>query len=257
MKIVINPKYDYLADFINNLPNEANVPEEVYQDERNLVYKITAEGTSLVVKKYKRPTLANCVIYTWFRMCKAERSYKYAFRLKEMGFDTAEPVAYIIQKKYGFLHTCYFITIFLPYPPLSTFEEYDQQILLGVVNDFAEYTCSLHKNGIYHYDYNLGNILFRKEGDKYKFIVIDINRITFGFKHNKKRIYGLRGLGLPLPLFGVFIERYTQLAGLHTEIFFGALLINKGVQFTQRIKLRYKTFMNSAKSIFCKKEHQG
>ena len=74
MKIVINPKYSYLADFINSLPDKNPFPEEVFQNDRNYVYKITVEDTPLVVKKYKRPTLANCFIYTWFRMGKAERS---------------------------------------------------------------------------------------------------------------------------------------------------------------------------------------
>ena len=253
MKIVINPKYDYLAEFINALPHKTPVPEEVYQDKRNYVYKITVGDTPLVVKKYKRPTLANCVVYTWFRMGKAERSYKYAFRLKEMGFDTAEPVAYIIQKKYGFLHTCYFVSKFLPYPLLSDCVGYDRQIVLDVVNDFAEYTYRLHKNRIYHYDYNLGNILFRKEEGKYKFTVIDINRIVFGYQLGRKRISGMNGLGFSLPLFGVFIERYTQLAGLHTELFFGTLLLKRGFHFTGRIKRMYKAVIKWVKTVFGKK----
>ena len=256
MKVVINPKYSYLADFFNGLPYKNPAPEEVFQNDRNYVYKITVEDTPLVVKKYKRPTLANCVIYTWFLMGKAERSYKYAFKLKEMGFDTAEPVAYIIQKKYGFLHTCYYITTFHPYPLLSVCVNYDRHILLNVVNDFAEYTYNLHKNGILHYDYNLGNIMFHKEDGKYKFTIIDINRIVFGCKLNRKRITGLRGLGFPLPLLGVFIERYTQLAGLPTEIFFGALLLNKGVHLTKRIKRRYKAFMKWLKNFFGIKEQK-
>ena len=256
MKVVINPKYNYLAGFINSLPHEAPVPEEVYQDKRNYVYKVTVDGTPLVVKKFKRATLANCVIYTWFRMDKSERSYKYAFRLKKMGFDTAEPVAYIIQKKYGFVHTCYLITTFLPYTLLSAYDEYDHRTLSDIISDFAEYTYNLHKNGIVHYDYNLGNVLFHNEAGKYEFAVIDTDRMVFGCKLKRKRITGLRGLGFPLPLFSVFIERYTQLAGLHTEIFFGALLINKGVKLTKRIKHKYKAFMNRMKIFFGKKEQK-
>ena len=256
MKIVINPKYSYLAEFINSLPHETPVPEEVYQDKRNYVYKVTVDGTPVVVKKYKRPTLANCVIYTRFRTGKAERSYKYAFRLKEMGFDTAEPIAYIIQKKYGFLHTCYFVSKHLPYPLLSACLDYDRQILSDVIIDFAEYTYDMHKKGIFHNDYNLGNILFHKEGSKYEFTVIDINRIVFGYKPGRKSIDGLRGLGFPLPLFGVFIERYTQMAGIHTEMFFGALLLKRGIHITKRMKRMYKALMNRVKSVLGKKEQK-
>ena len=250
MKIVINPKYCYLTDFIHSLPDKNPVAEEVFQKERNHVYKVTVEDTPLVVKKYKWPTLANCVIYTWFRMGKAERSYKYAFRLKEMGFETAGPVAYIILKKYGFLHTCYFVSEFLPYPLLSTCVNYDRQILLNLVNDFAEYTYHLHKSGIVHNDYNLSNIMFRKEDGKYRFAIIDLNRIVFEYKFNKKHIDGLKGVGLPLPLLSIFIERYTRLAVLNTEIFFGSLLLKRGIHFTQRIKRRYKMVMKWLKTVF-------
>ena len=243
MKIVINPEYNYLTDFINSLSHTEPVPEEVFQEERNYVYKVTVENTPIVIKKYKRPVLANCLIYTWFRMGKAERSYKYAFKLKEMGFETAEPIAYIIKKKYGFLHTCYYVTKFLPYPLLNACVSYDQQKLLNIVNDFAEYTYNLHKSGIFHYDYNVGNILFREVGGKYKFTVIDLNRIVFSHEINSKRIKGLKGLGFPLPLFSIFIERYTKLAGFDTEIFFGALLFNRGINLTQRVKNRLKAFI--------------
>ena len=253
MKVVINPKYNYLADFLNSLPYKKPVAEEVFQETRNYVYKVTVEDTPLVVKKYKRPTLANCVIYTWFRMGKAERSYKYAFRLEEMGFETAEPVAYIIQKKFGFLHTCYYVTIFRPHRLLSSYVECDLTSLRNLMNDFAEYTYNLHNSGIVHHDYSLNNILFHEEADKFKFTMIDINRVVFGRKFNRKqRIQGLNRLGFQLPLYGFFIERYAQLSGLNTDIFFGSLLIKRGVHITGRIKKRYKSLMKKMKSVFGK-----
>ena len=255
MKIIINPRYNYLAEFINNLPYTEPVPEIVYQNRRNYVYKVNIKDTSLVVKKYKRPTLVNCVIYTWFRTGKAERSYEYAFKLKDMGLDTAEPVAYIIQKKLGFLHTCYYISEYLPHSLLGDCVEYDRNTLLNIVYDLAEYTYNLHKDGVYHYDYSLGNIMFHKEGDKYRFTVLDINRVVFGYKRDRKRIKGLKRLGLPLPLFGVFIERYTQLAGLQTDLFFGTLLLRRGIHISGRVKRRYKAFIKHIKNALFKIKH--
>ena len=134
---------------------------------------------------------------------------------------------------------------------LSSYAECDLESLKSLINDFAEYTYNLHKSGIVHYDYNLSNILFHEEDGKYKFTVLDINRVVFGRIYNREqRLKGLNGLGFPLPLLGFFIERYTQLAGLNSELFFGALLLKKGIHLTNRIKSVYKAFIKWVKSLF-------
>lgn len=45
---------------------------------------------------------------------------------------------------------------------------------------FAQYTANLHQAGIMHRDYSPGNILFDQIDGEYHFMLVDINRMTFG-----------------------------------------------------------------------------
>ncbi len=95
MKIVVNEKFAHLADFVRKIPLWDFPQERVFCNARNTVVKTSAGGVELVVKRYKRPTLANCFIYTFFRPGKARRAYEYAEKLLDRGIETARPVAYI------------------------------------------------------------------------------------------------------------------------------------------------------------------
>lgn len=49
-----------------------------------------------------------------------------------------------------------------------------------VVIAFARYTARLHESDIMHRDYSPGNILFDKIDGEYHFMLVDINRMSFG-----------------------------------------------------------------------------
>ena len=214
MRVVVNPKYAYLTEFIQSIPKQEYECDLVFRDYRNVLQKVTVDGTAMVIKRYKRPTIANCFIYSYFRTNKAKRSYEYAFRLEEMGFATAEPIAYIEIKKNGFFHTGYFISSFLSHPLLDTINEYDAETKTEIIKDFAAYTADLNEKGIVHYDYNLSNIFFYKEDGKsnYQFALIDINRMRFKHFSKRKCIKGLKTIQFELPYLAYMAECYaTQL----------------------------------------------
>ena len=41
-----------------------------------------------LIKKYKRPALINCLIYTWFRKSKAQRAFEYAELFLQRGIES-------------------------------------------------------------------------------------------------------------------------------------------------------------------------
>ena len=179
MKVVIAPAYQHLESFISAIPQGDYPREKVFSDRRNHVELVRVGDLLLVVKKFKRPTLANCVIYTWFRKNKAQHAWENAYLFKKLNLETAEPVATIVRKKYGFFHTAWFISEYLPYPDLEevyqaceTDEEKE-----ALIDAFVAYTLHLHALGIIHRDYNRKNILVHKEVDGYHFAMIDINRL--------------------------------------------------------------------------------
>lgn len=110
MKITINPAIRHVQPFIERLPEVFPVSGEVLHEGRNQIRAFDIGGESLVVKRYKRPHLFNRVMYSFFRKNKARRAYEHALRLRGMGFDTPEPVAWSEYRKDGLIADTYFVS---------------------------------------------------------------------------------------------------------------------------------------------------
>ena len=93
MKITVNPGMEHLRQFVRQLPELFPASGEVLHDGRNQIRAFDIGGERLVVKRYKRPSAFNAVMYSFFRKSKARRAYEHALRLRELGIDTPEPVA--------------------------------------------------------------------------------------------------------------------------------------------------------------------
>jgi hypothetical protein len=185
MKIHIHPDYSYLEEELKRVVSGNYTVEKTYCKRRNIVEKIILAGKPFVVKTFKRPTLANCFIYTFFRKSKARRAYEYALMLLEKGVKTPFPVAYIEVKKRGFFHTGYLITEYFDAPTLSQIEpgQFSQEELSKLGSSFISFTVSLQEKRILPLDYNPGNIFYfydEKSGE-YDFALTDINRMRFGW----------------------------------------------------------------------------
>lgn len=59
-------------------------------------------------------------------------------------------------------------------------ENADVERCKDLIIAFAQYTANLHQAGIMHRDYSPGNILFDRIDGEYHFMLVDINRMTFG-----------------------------------------------------------------------------
>ena len=227
MKVYIHPDYLQYEPFIRKIPSGNYEAEEVYCNKRNTVERVRIQDSLFVVKKYKRPTLANCVIYTWFRKSKARRSFEYAQKLLKAGVATAGPVAYIEIKKYGFFHTGYFISEFIPYTTLNDIDRLNEQDLDLAKDDFISFTANLHKKNIIPLDYNKGNIFFYKEGEHFNFALVDINRIKFGKATLKTEVKAFEQLGLCLDTDLGALLAYSKIQNYDLEDVLWKTLINR------------------------------
>lgn len=187
MKVVIDKAYEKYRPTILGIPSEQIKPSHVFCDNRNVVYLIDVEeGEQWVVKKFKRPTLANCVIYTWFRKNKAKRSFEYAYKLLETGIDTPQPIAYIEIPRNGFFHTGYYISKYLPYERMDRVDQKDPIL----AQSFIKYAEKLYQKGIVNYDFNPNNVLIHPgEDGKLLFSLVDINRIHFKETYWRKHLH--------------------------------------------------------------------
>lgn len=179
IQFYINPKFRFLSTEIEGIPQHDYVVEKTFRNRRNTVELVRIWGEEYVVKRYKRPTLANCVVYTLLRKSKAERAFNNAFYLKQHGIETAEPVAYIEQSKCGFFHTGWFISRYLPYKDVREVCDSitDVQERKQFREAFMKFTNELCERHIMNKDYNSGNVLAYKKDGEYHFVLIDISRL--------------------------------------------------------------------------------
>ncbi len=246
MKLVVNPKYERFTDFLRRIPDGTIETEEVYKRNRNLVTRITHEGVDLVVKQFKVPNGLNKFVYSWLRQSKARRSFEYAQRLLDMGIDTAEPVAYIEIRKSGLFHTGYFISKFVEDNLLHTIEKCDRETQEAIIRDFARFTVEMNDNGLFHKDYNSGNIFYRKDGDRFRFALIDINRLRFRRPNKNEVINSLDRLTLSRLLTVQISAEYANLRGWNPDTLSGAVLMQKGMNMRKRVKNLLKRLFGSS-----------
>lgn len=220
MRTHIHPDYWMYRGFIESIPKGEYVRSEVFCNHRNIVEKVEWGTKTFVVKKYKRPTWVNSIVYTWFRDTKARRAYERAIELQRKGIGTAQPVAYIEVFKYGFFHTGYFISEYLPYPLIRDLKKgkFTQKEKQEVGKALIAFTAHLHAQGIVPKDYNSGNIFFHKKGEEYRFALIDINRIRIGqIPQERDSTQFFDQLGINISKAIHFIDQYATLRGFNTD----------------------------------------
>lgn len=183
MKSVIHPSYIAIAPELKRLAEEEYTPDKVFCDNRNKVVLVTVGGKQLVLKKYKPANLFTGLVYTLFRKTKARRAYDHALRLLDAGFDTPFPVAYFEKRRWGLFRDGYFISEYAELPSAADFfygDRSDRAEHEFLAESLSKFTLKLHLEGIIPLDFNMSNILMKKEGKDYRFVLIDINRMKFG-----------------------------------------------------------------------------
>lgn len=226
MKIVINPSYQYLSEWLNAIPdNFTNIGEIIY-DERNTLRKVTTDdGLVLCIKRYRRPIFINRLIYSFFRLPKAQRAYQNALILQSRSINSPTPVAYIICDKSGLITDSYLVTLYCDYEHLMReFTLNYKPELENVIRPFARYTALIHSKDILPTDYSPGNILFRQQGNDYEFSIIDINRMEFKPVGLKEGAYSMRRICANRHFFEVFADEYSHVRGFDNKQFLTALL---------------------------------
>ena len=183
LKVDIDQKYSRYASEISAIPSaydNLNVTK-TFCNNRNCVSLIKVGDFDWVLKRYRRPIFINSIIYTFIRPNKAVRAYRYAKRLLEMGIETPYPVAYMATYRFGLFDIGYFISEYSSYRQLYETDSLSETDREKLYRAFAEFTAALHRKRICHPDYNPGNILWNRTPDgEFKFMLVDINRLSFG-----------------------------------------------------------------------------
>ncbi len=217
MKTVINDGYIRYKDFITGLPETFAGGGTLLHAGRNTVKSFITDGTELIVKRYKRPNIIQSIAYTFFEKSKARRAYLYAAELRKRGLNTPHEAAYIELKHNGLLSDSYFVSAACHLPPLTeqlVRPSFDTRL----ADALAAYLAGMHAKGVLHGDTNLGNILYKANGDgTYEFWLIDTNRSHFRRPTYNDCMENLKRLTHYRPLLDYVIRRYAEIRGWNPD----------------------------------------
>lgn len=182
MHIIVNPKYENLRASVEEaIRNYATSGTYIYKG-RNTLKSFNVDGKCVVVKSFRPLAFVKGLIYTFFRKSKARRSYENAITFAARGVDTPCPIAYAESRRFGLLHSTFYMCEYTGYEEIATLLNDQASYDVSLAKAFAEFAADLHIKGILHYDLNSGNVLFQKESKSetiYRFQLIDINRVKF------------------------------------------------------------------------------
>lgn len=232
--VYIDPTFEFLRDYIEQIPNRFDDLGTVLYNKRNIVREDRVSDTRLVIKSYRRIYLPNRIRYTYFYPSKAQRAFDYARLLLKEGFNTPRPIAYIECIHHGLLRESYFISEYTDFQPLNSVLSLPITELRGLLEGFARHTYEMHRKNIYHVDYNTSNILFKKVNDQYSFALIDNNRMKFGTVSFNKGVRNLERLGLPVEMLAFIGKEYGRLRNRHEIVSLERLFHYKRTQLRKR-----------------------
>lgn len=189
---------------------------------RNVIKAMTVNGREAVVKRYRRPDILQKIIYTFFRKTKAYKAYHNAVKLRELGFNTPEPIRYEETRRFGLVDYCFFVSGHDDNPPIEELTDRDDWNK-EIASSFARFVADLHEKGVIHRDLNDTNVRYEKttcDYGEFQFSLIDINRMTF---YDSKLIPvdicldNLTRFTGRIDLFEFVVREYSRVRGLDEE----------------------------------------
>lgn len=213
MKYEINSNND-VEDFVLNIKESFKADARVLYNQRNIIKLFEIDGNQYVVKSFKIPHLFNRFVYSFFRKSKAKRSYLNTKKLKSLHVGTPSPVAYIEFYSSFLLKESFYISEYFDFDYQMSDVLYDKNFdgRDSVFKQFAIFTYEIHNKGVFHSDYNHGNILFKNNKGAYEFSLVDVNRMKFMTLDDNLRMKSMCRLTKDLDTLKPIIKHYSDAA---------------------------------------------
>lgn len=216
MNKVINKIFESKTEIIDDIIKNFDTRGEVFGNhERNTLKLFKLEDFILNIKSFRIPNIVNQIAYKFFRKSKAQRSFEFAKKLLELQVGTPTPIAYYEFKTPLLFKESYYISEHLDYDltyrELTTDFEYPNHE--KILRDFTRFTYKLHQKGINFLDHSPGNTLIRKEGENYKFYLVDLNRMKFETMNFSTRMKNMSKLTIHRTMVEVMSDEYAKCSG--------------------------------------------
>ncbi len=240
MKYQLNPECSECEPLVLNIASEFAQSDDVLQEARNVIKKVSFLGKDYVVKSFKKPNFLNQLLYTFARKSKALRSYQYSLKIAQF---VPKGVAYVECYNKGLIGESYFISDCFDYdftirevltnPQLENRE--------AIYSAFAKFSFELHEQGVLHKDFSPGNILIKRDAQGYEFNIIDINRMDFKVLTLKQRMKSFSMLWASDQDLKFITQQYAELSG------FDVVECQQLAQDFNRSNKRFKNFKKRLK----------
>lgn len=181
MKIILNPKYAHLRAYLMEIDRHFEKEGREIHRGRNVIRTLHAAGLALCVKRYAAAPLASRLACKLYGTPKGQRAYLRPLLLRERGFESPEPVAFVKFSRGWFNSESYFVCLQSDYrycmADVMTLPADERR---DVTACFARYAARLHQDGFLHRDFSAGNILFDRVRDRWRFALVDTNSMRCG-----------------------------------------------------------------------------
>ncbi|GAB1856628.1 lipopolysaccharide kinase InaA family protein [Flavobacteriaceae bacterium MHTCC 0001] len=242
-----NSNYLEYSETINSFVSHFDTSGKLVSDqERNSLKSFRLNDEEINVKSFKIPNIVNQITYRFFRKSKAQRSFEYANVLLEKAIGTPTPIAY-----YEFTSPFLFKRSFyvskqqnydLTYRELTTDLSYPEHE--KILRAFTRFTFAMHENSILFLDHSPGNTLIEKDGDHYKFYLVDLNRMRFGNMDFETRIKNFERLTVHKSMVEIMSDEYAKCLGADKKAVFSLMW-----KYTENFQEKYHKRMRVKKKL--------
>lgn len=181
MKIILNPKYEHLRDYMADLEEHFEKEGHEIHKGRNVIRTLKVKGLTLCVKRYAPPVFHKRLQQILYKSSKGKLAYLSPLLLRERGFESPESIAYVCYRHGLWSTTTYFVCLLSDYRySMETLLDEPTETQQEVICHFARYVARLHEDGFLHRDFSSSNILYDKIDNRYHFSLIDTNSMKCG-----------------------------------------------------------------------------
>ena len=166
-----------ITSILNISPDSPEI-EELYDNDPNLVARLSSKFGSIVLKRFGWRNKLHFFISP-FHISRAQRSWTIAKLIESFNVKTPKPLFVYTHRKLGFVFDNFFITDTIhPHTKFRLFivEEKNVNHIKKVLQQLAIYIARMHNNGIIHSDLTTGNFLISENNNVY---IVDLNRAKF------------------------------------------------------------------------------